>query len=97
MIFLKHMLPFFTNLIERIPNRPGKVIAWVLLVFMVFDIVISSAAIRRQTNRLGHPREQPRSRFPGRTLHGRISKEGLSQYAACLNIHALPNGRAFVF
>ena len=36
------------------------VIAWVLLVFMVFDIVISSAAIRRQTNRhLGIPANNP--------------------------------------
>ena len=60
LIFLKHMLPFFTNLIESIPNRPGKMIAWILLIFMVFDILISGAAIRRQTNRhLGIPANNP--------------------------------------
>lgn len=51
LIFLKHMLPFLTNVIESVPNRPGKIIFWALLVFLIFDILISGAAIRRQTNR----------------------------------------------
>lgn len=64
LIFLTHTLPFLTNLIEKIPNRPGKAIAWVLIAFMIFDIVISAAAVRRQTNRhLGVPANNPVSAF----------------------------------
>ena len=64
LIFLKHTLPFLTNLIEHIPNRPGLVIAWILLIFMVLDILVSSAAIRRQTNRhLGIPAGNVVSQF----------------------------------
>lgn len=64
LIFLKHTLPFLTNIIERVPNRPGKCIAWVLLVFMVFNVLISGAAIRRQTNRHhGLPASNPVSVF----------------------------------
>ena len=54
------MRPFFTKLSDSNPNRPGKMIAWILVIFMVFDILISGAAIRRQTNRhLGIPANNP--------------------------------------
>lgn len=55
MIFIKNTYPFLSNLIEKIPNRLGKWITWLFLVFMVLNILISAVAVRRWTNRrLGH-------------------------------------------
>ena len=56
MIFIKHTYPFLSRWIERIPNRVGKILTWVLVVFLVLDMLISSLAVRRWTNRiLGEP------------------------------------------
>ena len=56
LVFINYTLPFLTELIEKIPNRIGVCISWVLLVFMVFDILISSIAVKRQEMRQeGYP------------------------------------------
>ena len=56
LIFIKHTYPFLSGWIERIPNRAGKIITWVLVVLLVLDMLISSLAVRRWTNRsLGQP------------------------------------------
>lgn len=51
MIFIKHIYPFISRNVEKIPNKIGVIITWLLFVFMVFDIVISICAIKRQTQR----------------------------------------------
>ena len=51
LVFMKHVLPFLEQHIERFPIKAGTIITWVLIVLMVFDIVISAAAVRRQTDR----------------------------------------------
>lgn len=51
MIFIKHIYPFISRNIEKIPNKIGIIITWVLFVFMVFDVVISFCAVKRQTQR----------------------------------------------
>ena len=56
MIFIKHTYPFLSRWIERIPNRLGKILTWVFIVFMIFNMLISGLAVRRWTNRsLGQP------------------------------------------
>lgn len=43
--------PILSNLIERIPQRIGNSLFWVLLVFMICDCTVSWSAVIRQTMR----------------------------------------------
>lgn len=49
--WLKYIYPLLSNLIEKLPNKSGKFISWVLIIFMVFNCAISSAAVNRMTAR----------------------------------------------
>lgn len=51
MVFIKHIYPFMSRQIEKIPNKIGIILTWVFLIFMVFDIFISSCAVKRQSER----------------------------------------------
>ena len=49
--FIRYIYPFVSTWIEKIPNNSGKVLTWVISIFMIFDITVSSAAVKRQTLR----------------------------------------------
>lgn len=51
-LWVKWIEPFMCNLIRRIPNKIGKTITWILLVFIIFDAMISFAAVWRWGDRL---------------------------------------------
>lgn len=56
LIFIKQTYPFLSGWIERIPNRAGKILTWVLVALLALDMLISSVAVKRWTNRsLGLP------------------------------------------
>ncbi len=48
LVFINHTLPFLTELIEKIPNRIGLWLTWILIIFMILDIAISAIAVKRQ-------------------------------------------------
>jgi len=48
MVYIKHTFPFFSHMIEKIPNTVGRWITWIFTAFMIFDILISAAAVYRQ-------------------------------------------------
>lgn len=50
-VWLKKLFPLISGLIEKIPVRPGKIITWVLLVFMICNIAVSGLALARYTQR----------------------------------------------
>ena len=50
-IWLKILYPWMSKLIERIPILTGKILTWFLLLFFVFDISISAAALYRMHTR----------------------------------------------
>jgi len=50
-IFIKGVYPKLSRLIERMPNRGGKVLSLLLLVFLTADILLSCAAISRWSAR----------------------------------------------
>lgn len=54
LVLVKVIYPFVSNLIEKIPPRVGNPLFWGLLVFMIFDCLISWSAIIRQTMRQNH-------------------------------------------
>lgn len=51
---LKKLYPLFSNLIERIPMRTGKIVTWCLVAFMCVDISVSTLALARCNGRSHH-------------------------------------------
>lgn len=51
-VWFKLAYPAISDLIERVPLRPGKVFTWCLTVFFVVDMLVSSMALVRYSNRL---------------------------------------------
>ena len=50
--WFKVLYPPISHLIESLPRRGGKVLTWVLCLFMAVDMVVSSAALVRYNDRL---------------------------------------------
>ena len=50
-VWLKKLFPFISGWIEKIPVRPGKIITWVLLVFMVCNVLVSGMVLIRYSAR----------------------------------------------
>ena len=49
--WIRNLYPPLSRLIEKIPKKPGIVITWILTVFMVFDMLVSSMALTRYSAR----------------------------------------------
>lgn len=50
-VWFKKLYPVFSRWIERIPMTAGKIVTWLLLVFMVCNILVSSLALIRYDER----------------------------------------------
>ena len=50
-VWFKKVYPLLSGLIEKIPVRPGKIITWILTVFMCCNMIVSSAALMRYDQR----------------------------------------------
>ena len=58
-VWIRNLYPPLSRLIEKIPRKPGIVVTWILVVFMAFDMLVSSMALTRYSARyLG---EEPRT------------------------------------
>ena len=51
LIFMKFIYPILSNLIEKIPVKIGRILTVILVVFVIFDAVISIIACLRQSER----------------------------------------------
>lgn len=51
LIWVKQLYPVMSKWIERIPNRIGAILTWILLGFMIFNTTISGLVVERQTER----------------------------------------------
>ena len=49
--WIKSVYPRFSVWVLKIPNRIGKVLVWILLVFLIFDCVVSAFAVFRWSER----------------------------------------------
>lgn len=54
-VWLKFIYPFLSRLIEKIPVRAGRIGTWVLVVFMVCNMALSSLALARYSQRQTEP------------------------------------------
>lgn len=50
-VWLKGIYPHLSGLVERIPPRPGKILCNFMIVFMIFNMILSSLALARYTER----------------------------------------------
>ena len=55
-LWLCFLYPRLSGLIEKIPKKPGIILSWIMIVFMLFDMGMSSLALCRYTER--HTEEQ---------------------------------------
>ena len=75
-VWIRNLYPPLSRLIEKIPKKPGIVITWILTVFMVFDMLVSSMALTRYSARyLG---ETPRTAVE-RLLDGHFTDERMER------------------
>lgn len=59
-IWMKYLYPKISGLIEKVPMKPGKIITWILTVFMCCNMAVSSLALIRSTERANNiPAESP--------------------------------------
>lgn len=49
--WLKGVYPRLSDLIEKIPVRTGTILTWILVVFMIFNMIVSSLAMARYVER----------------------------------------------
>ena len=74
-VWLKILYPVFSGWIERIPVKCGKLLIKISVVFMVWNILLSAAALYRYNDRLVHPTPANRleqrldERFPDERMH----------------------------
>ena len=54
-VWMRVLYPRLSRLIERIPMKAGKVLTWVIVVFMVFNMAISALALGRYQQRQSAP------------------------------------------
>lgn len=50
-VWMKLLYPKVSSLIEKVPIKPGKIITWILVIFMCCNIAVSSMALLRSTQR----------------------------------------------
>ena len=59
-LWIKNVYPFLSRWIEKVPEKVGKILSWVFLVFMTVNIVLSGMALARYSDRYGgKPAEKP--------------------------------------
>lgn len=51
LLWVKTIYPKMSDMIERVPNKIGKPLTWILLVFMIANSAVSGLAVYRQTQR----------------------------------------------
>ena len=54
-VWIKYCYPFLSRRIEKLPIRAGKILTWVVLIFMVINMLVSALALGRFTQRQSDP------------------------------------------
>lgn len=59
-LFMKLVYPPMLHIIDRIPQKPGHIISWIIAVFFALNLSISALAVHRWSERMeGIPPENP--------------------------------------
>ena len=76
-VWLKMVYPRLSDLIEKTPPRPGIILTWGLVVFMIFNMAVSSLAMARYVER--NTIAQPSQTSLGRLLDDRFPNERMER------------------
>lgn len=50
-VWMKILYPFFSDLIEKIPKKPGQIATWIMIVLMSINMLISALSLNRYVER----------------------------------------------
>ena len=76
-IWLKVIYPVLSGWIEKLPIRAGKSLTWVLILFMLVNVILSALAMGRFVQRQGNP--APADNALGRFLDERFPDERMER------------------
>ncbi len=51
LFLIKYIYPWFCGLLSRFPKKPGILITWIVLIFMIINAIVSAAAVYRYQQR----------------------------------------------
>jgi len=51
LLLIKVIYPWFCRFLSRFPKKPGRIVTWIVLVFMICNAVVSAAAVYRYQQR----------------------------------------------
>ena len=75
-LWVRGIYPFLSHWIEKIPNKIGKILTWILIVIVSFDIIFTSGAVLRQTaRREGKPAQNAIEEFYDNTYTDELLKK----------------------
>lgn len=75
-VWIKGLYPKLSSWIERIPMKPGKILSWILVVFLCCNILVSSMALERSSERAkGIPATQTWQKIMDETYDDSTLKE----------------------
>ena len=71
-VWLKLIYPFLSRMIEKLPKRLGTVLCNIMIVFMIVNMIISSAALARYAERNTENTLQAQESSPGKQAVNRF-------------------------
>ena len=54
-VWIKYCYPLLSRWIEKLPLRPGKILTWIMVIFMVVNMAVSALALGRFAQRQSDP------------------------------------------
>lgn len=76
-VWLKVIYPVLSGWIEKLPIRAGKILTWVLILFMLVNVILSALAMGRFVQRQGNP--APADNALGRFLDERFPDQRMER------------------
>ena len=78
-VWLKMIYPRLSRLIEKLPLRTGKILCNIMIVFMIFNMILSSLALARYTERHTSPQNAAAETAIERFLDSRFTDERMER------------------
>ena len=77
--WIKDIYPFMAKWILKLPNRAGKILTWVLSIFLAVNCLVSAAAVYRWSERL---HDEPPKTWIGSVMDARFPNERMERIYA---------------
>lgn len=81
-LWIKDIYPLMAKWILKLPNRAGKILTWVLSIFLAVNCLVSAAAVYRWSERL---HEEPPKTWIGSVMDARFPNERMERIYANMN------------